>query len=624
MKKQIMLVFVLGLASLLVLGWAMNVAARPPGVAPTPPIEPSSTVTAAPAAMTSTISQYGVTWTFDKEYEFGQFANGDYWVHGPVTITQIAPAFDGAHHGWEVNPLPDDDAQGLEERLDDFDAALVPALPYTAQPGESIVKSISLEPLSDIKCRPCLKTAAVLTVLGEKPPDGSGEAFFRPPYVGNEKPLYPVHDLRTELLPSFEPVVNTPSLEEIEGKFKRVQLDHEPGRTSTHMRPQDNLPYYGASISRRTGDAALRLMLDDPLEEKMPALIAYVQCGLDYYHFMINGQLWPPGGGEQPGNKLPIVFFVTMLGDETMKETVRSTKLYEDYNVMYGRDGVALFGDIEWNGYWDEHSYWEVLIDHTGCHTKFDPYGYIDGGIMPGWAYQFCCTSQPFKGTALSLLLMPSLQEVWYPQALIDYADRWVGFGAWTQPDPCAPVDGVCVGGENDGQACKHANDCPDGQCDAWDNYGETFGPDGSGGCILDTDPSDGIGRFPEQHGLYPDDGYTRSRFQAAMWDAYRHYYTLSLTGAPADKEIHLNWSLQARLIPTATWRIDYYTQMTSVFSETDIVSPTRAYTLTGLTNGEWYTVTLGAEIEYAGWLTETVRVMPTDEFLFLPLVLKQ
>jgi hypothetical protein len=31
----------------------------------------------------SSIEQYGITWTFDKEYQCGQFVNGDYWVLGP-------------------------------------------------------------------------------------------------------------------------------------------------------------------------------------------------------------------------------------------------------------------------------------------------------------------------------------------------------------------------------------------------------------------------------------------------------------------------------------------------------------------------------------------------------------
>ena len=46
----------------------------------------------AQAAVTNTLSQFGITWTLDLEHEYGQFANGDYWVIGPVTVTAISPA----------------------------------------------------------------------------------------------------------------------------------------------------------------------------------------------------------------------------------------------------------------------------------------------------------------------------------------------------------------------------------------------------------------------------------------------------------------------------------------------------------------------------------------------------
>jgi hypothetical protein len=56
------------------------------------------------------------------------------------------------------------------------------------------------------------------------------------------------------------------------------------------------------------------------------------------------------------------------------------------------------------------------------------------------------------------------------------------------------------------------------------DNYGITFGPDSShpGDCIRDTDPSDGIGRFPELHYTEADGGGRKSAFQTAMWNMYR------------------------------------------------------------------------------------------------------
>ena len=118
--------------------------------------------------ITNQLSQYGITFFFQEETTYGQFANGDYWVVGPVTITQITPTFDGTYNGWEVNPIVEG-PQGLDGRAGEFDATVIPAFPYTAQPNESIVKAISGD-LGNSECRPCLQTAAVLTVLSEPPP----------------------------------------------------------------------------------------------------------------------------------------------------------------------------------------------------------------------------------------------------------------------------------------------------------------------------------------------------------------------------------------------------------------------------------------------------------------------
>lgn len=42
--------------------------------------------------MVSSISQYGITWTFDQPYEAGQYATGDWWVVGdPLTVVDIDP-----------------------------------------------------------------------------------------------------------------------------------------------------------------------------------------------------------------------------------------------------------------------------------------------------------------------------------------------------------------------------------------------------------------------------------------------------------------------------------------------------------------------------------------------------
>lgn len=64
----------------LVLAAGGEIAAQPdPGVA---------AAGAAPVAYGDTISQYGITWIFDQDYEYGQFANGDYWVVGPAHLVE--------------------------------------------------------------------------------------------------------------------------------------------------------------------------------------------------------------------------------------------------------------------------------------------------------------------------------------------------------------------------------------------------------------------------------------------------------------------------------------------------------------------------------------------------------
>src|SRR4030043_156535 len=49
----------------------------------------------------TSVSKDGIVWTFDKDYTVGQFANGDYWVVGPVKVTSTT-----ATGGSMVNPTP--------------------------------------------------------------------------------------------------------------------------------------------------------------------------------------------------------------------------------------------------------------------------------------------------------------------------------------------------------------------------------------------------------------------------------------------------------------------------------------------------------------------------------------
>ena len=117
-------------------------------------------------------------------------------------------------------------------------------------------------------------------------------------------------------------------------------------------------------------------------------------------------------------------------------------------------------------------------------------------------------------------------------------------------------------------------------------------------------------------------EGHPRPSGSAPDIGAYEFAPSLKLVGAPASHAIHLNWTVNTTLPPTSTWRISYYSQ--TVPSTIDnIVSSTRVYTLNGLTNYAWYTVTLNALLDTTPLYTDTIKLMPTDRFVYLPLILK-
>lgn len=137
-------------------------------------------------------------------------------------------------------------------------------------------------------------------------------------------------------------------------------------------------------------------------------------------------------------------------------------------------------------------------------------------------------------------------------------------------------------------------------------------------GCT-DPKPSDHIKENRDYFNDTPMPGYTPY--------TYPHPLTkdLVLHGTSADRTIRLNWEVRTILPPASVWQISYDVQTTAVtpITVTGILSPTRAYTLTPLTNYAWYTITLNAMLNDTPILTDTVRLMPTNRLIYLPLVLR-
>jgi hypothetical protein len=152
--------------------------------------------------------------------------------------------------------------------------------------------------------------------------------------------------------------------------------------------------------------------------------------------------------------------------------------------------------------------------------------------------------------------------------------------------------------------------------------YGVDMEPDSDGLNIT-------VGSSAKDYGISLGSAYNSSinsvtRPSGVGWDvgAYEFVPSLVLHGTPADQSIHLTWTVTGDLPVTSTWRITYDPPDGDESPPiSDITNTTRAYTLTGLTNYALYTVTLSAILESTPFLTDTVKVMPTDIFVYLPLV---
>jgi hypothetical protein len=115
-------------------------------------------------------------------------------------------------------------------------------------------------------------------------------------------------------------------------------------------------------------------------------------------------------------------------------------------------------------------------------------------------------------------------------------------------------------------------------------------------------------------------------RPQDGVYDigAYEYSPVLDLWLQPTDQTLHLTWQVDNVLPVTSTWQIEYDGPAGDVTSPiTGVARPTQVYSLTGLTNYTWYTVTLKAMLNGTAILTDTAIGMPTDRLIYLPLVIK-
>lgn len=405
--------------------------------------------------MRNSVSQYGITWKFDKPALTGQFITGDWWVVGPVIINVITPSPGPVSRDqtrisinhWNDTSLKTDTtmrngsaivlkaghSQSYDSRGGAFDPAGCVVLPLTLEPRQSLISSISNAQLpvdnfckkllweGEYTCQTVMKAAAVLTCLETQPPADA----FRPPYVGTEKPLFLARNIDWKTLPSLPIVGEVPDWQEFERYFQRPWIDHLLSWSQQELVPNENQPNYGREYARLVSIASLMVCLDVPQEKKEKLTIELIQRGIDLYGLAINGGRWNEGGGHSSGRKWPVLFASIMLKNPIIADLPESAVFHEDTQTYYGK------------GWFGQTALWQMITHHG----QRDPYEEKHPDQWEKWdktseSYRICCNAMAWTGTALAARYMKAI-KLWGHDAYFDYVDRWM-----REDDPYARARG--------------------------------------------------------------------------------------------------------------------------------------------------------------------------------------
>jgi|GEM_PF-6040409 len=434
-----------------------------------------------PGLYLSSITQHGITWTFDKSYRAGQFVNGDWWVAGPVSIVKIDPVsneypgetIDGSPrimHGSMLNPAFSG-SQGFDSYMckypNGYDPHYEPALnaampngrvlspenPLVISKPSAIISTIS-RTIAELKAdhtssnKQTLRTAAVLTVLDEAPAEGS----FRPPYANVSKQIrFHKDQLDYSILKNLPHVANMPVLKEqpgsawyesLEGTFARIPLDLCNSSVCS-WNPLESVQLYGRDLSRAVAEAVLMLNLDFSNQEKETLFVRLVQLGIDQAGIFAAGGYWPSNGGIYSGRKLPILLAGRALNDPYMKEAGKWR-----IHVMYSADPLPITRPFQDDGQIFYVSQTNPQQAFSSCIYETSPHdinlgcgGYSSEHLgLPEYGIRHqqnprrdsIAKDAPYRGvnllgyipTAIAVQVMELTAE-WDNNSFFDYADRF-------------------------------------------------------------------------------------------------------------------------------------------------------------------------------------------------------
>lgn len=293
--------------------------------------------------MATSVTQYGITWTFSTSLTTGQYANGDWYVVAPsgVTITDIYPTSvvgtgvanqigNGATYGVGrtvngsmTNPLAGTVNQGFDSYSTTFSASYNAARPggntldvgnpLVLSAGTSIISTNS-DPAAPGGNRATSLDAAILTVVASAPSSGT----FRPQYCGTTKGSWNKSSLSYAVLNLLAPVSGTPTLATCSAYLARPWIEIDTTYQGREIHPVNNQPDYGREMAYELSDCLLRLQLNDSNASKEELFIRVVQYGIDVYGAVTNGGNWYSAGGHNMGRKMPMLLAGLALNDSAI------------------------------------------------------------------------------------------------------------------------------------------------------------------------------------------------------------------------------------------------------------------------------------------------------------------
>jgi len=401
------------------------------------------------------ISQYGITWTFQKPARVGQLVNGDWYVVGPVTIESIDPKplygneirkreldrmdrerkqEHRVRNGFMLNPPAKMEVAYDSGVRNWFAPSLIQRLPVTMKPGDSLVSTISMPKNLVLHAQlrnkiergvddsSPIRTAVVLTCVGEpQPPDA-----FRPGFCDRQQRIYLARNIKRDLLPVAAATKSMPKIQQY------IRFTQRPWVGTCFFgfeEPVENMPQYGLEYGRVVGISALLLCTDLEPQHKEPLLLNFVQVGIDLGGMVRAGHPgWTAWGGHGSGRKLPIVLAGLLLGDDELANINRSFP-----KVSFGEDEQTAYGNC-WTGAK------VVFAGHSGIDAAtgagrsrgsgWGPYEHTPpsqwkDGQNTGESYRRCCTSVGWVAQALAMRLLHA-EKSWNHDAFFDYVDRWM------------------------------------------------------------------------------------------------------------------------------------------------------------------------------------------------------